>query len=273
MKALRVAGRGALCLALLAAVSFPSSAAAIPSKPEARKKFESGGELYAAERYEEAAAMLKSSWEIEEDLATLFAWAQAERLGGDCKEAVRLYNKFLDAGPPDSAVSAAKDGIVACAEALAAQEEEEQVAKDDEVFLPVDESAQASDDQVEEPSIEPEPDPEPRGDGNKGAWYRDPAGGTLVALGVAGVGVGTGLLVSAQVQENAGADNYGDFDDRVGRIRNFRIAGGVTLGVGGALLIGGVVRWALLGTRGRNDSMAGVSFDGRSAMVTWSGRF
>jgi uncharacterized protein (DUF2062 family) len=51
------------------------------------------------------------------------------------------------------------------------------------------------------------------------------------------------------------------------------IAGGVVLGVGGALLVGGAIRWAVLGVRQRRRTSAGPLLHPRSVGLAISGRF
>ena len=74
-------------------------------------------------------------------------------------------------------------------------------------------------------------------------WYMDGVGGTLCGVGLAGIGVGAGLFaVSNATIGNAGLDldHYNKAADAVPT----RIGGLVSMGLGGALFLGGVVRYA-----------------------------
>jgi hypothetical protein len=98
------------------------------------------------------------------------------------------------------------------------------------------------------PDVAPPVDEPPR-DRTQRPWHRDPLGGVLVGVGLATAAAGAGVLAAAQVQSGQQAPTYGMFANQSDRIDSMRIAGGVVLGVGAALLIGGVVRWAVLGAR------------------------
>ena len=75
-------------------------------------------------------------------------------------------------------------------------------------------------------------------------WYRDWVGGTLTGVGVVSVAAGAGLFAQANtVVGDASIDleHYDRAKDATVR----RTAGLVVLGVGGALVLGGVLRYAL----------------------------
>jgi hypothetical protein len=67
-----------------------------PAPPdEARVHFDTGAALATLRKYEEAAREFKASYELDPRKEALFAWAQVERLGGNCPAAVELYRRFL----------------------------------------------------------------------------------------------------------------------------------------------------------------------------------
>ena len=84
-------------LAILAALmALAAPAVAQPKNKEAADLFKTGIDAYKAGKYAEAASALERSYRIEGKPETLFAWAQALRLLGDCDKAVPLYRKLLD---------------------------------------------------------------------------------------------------------------------------------------------------------------------------------
>jgi hypothetical protein len=67
--------------------------------PRAREHLERGVVHYEAKRYEAAIAEFKAGYALEPRRELLFAWAQAERLRGNCAGAVGLYRKVLEQAP------------------------------------------------------------------------------------------------------------------------------------------------------------------------------
>lgn len=79
-------------LAILAAqLSFVGIAAA----QSPADLFKQGIDAYKAKRYDEAAALLERSYAAAPKAETLFALAQAERLGGRCDKAIPRYKQLL----------------------------------------------------------------------------------------------------------------------------------------------------------------------------------
>lgn len=69
---------------------------------------------YEAEEYAAAAGAFAASFLTSGDFADLFAWAQSERLWGQCERAVELYSIFLSSEPPPPNRAAASRGIDRC---------------------------------------------------------------------------------------------------------------------------------------------------------------
>ncbi len=194
--------------------------------------------------------MYRSSFELEANAVTLWGWAQATRQASGCRDAVPLYQRFtkmVDEGSP--AYDVAREAIVDCATEMAEEDETPATVPD------VDSGMDTGDDGTD--AIEPDteaPDDDPPRDRKQRPWHRDPLGGVLVGVGLGTVAAGAGVLIAAQVQSSQQAPTYGMFAEQSDRIATMRIAGGVVLGVGAALLIGGVVRWAVLGTKQKRTS-------------------
>src|SRR5687768_10961653 len=112
--------------------------------------------LYQAGEYAAAAEMLRKAHELEPGRPTLFAWAQAERMSGDCEAAAPLYRRLLDDDPPAEQAKAVRQVLALCEEALAAA--------------------------APEPTPEPAPVVEPSRERAPHAprWYTDVVGGALV---------------------------------------------------------------------------------------------
>ena len=216
------------------------------SNPEAKAKFQEAQAAFKAEDFDAAAAAVEAAYIIEPNPMLLYPWAQAERSRGNCAAAVELYQRFLDSNPPEAAAAPARENMQRCQEQLAAEPEPEPEPDVVEEVL------------EEEPEPEPEPEPAPvkKDDEPKAkAWYKDPVGGVLVGVGVVGVGVGAGLLGAASSRAKKAADEemHSDYLAARDKATGLRNGGAVALSIGGALLLGGVVRYVLVAKKGKQE--------------------
>lgn len=259
------------------------------SSPEAKEKLAEAQAAFEEQDYAAAAEAIEAAYLIEPKDALLYPWAQAERQRGDCAAAIELYQRFIDSDPGPDFVEAAQQNIDRCEEE-AAEDEDMVVLDDDTDIVAVDDTEDVEDDifgeetedAVEE--AEPEPDPAPVAPPPKAEddepkakkWYADPLGGVLVGLGVVGVGVGAGLLgvassSASKVSDEDSNDDYLSARDRATGLRNGGVA---ALSVGGALLIGGIIRYAVVAKKNKRRDSAAVRIDSFGlAGVSISGRF
>ena len=79
-------------------------------------------------------------------------------------------------------------------------------------------------------------------------WYRDTAGGVLLGLGLGAVGLGSGLMVHAEGRATMATENLDGFYGAEG-VDQERLGGTVSLSVGGALLVGSIVRYIVVSRR------------------------
>jgi hypothetical protein len=176
----------------------------------------------------------------------LYPWAQAERSRGNCAAAVELYQRFLDSNPPEAAATPARENMERCQEELAAAAPDEPTGDDivEEVI------------EDDEPEPEPEPEPAPVKKDEppkKKAWYKDPVGGVLVGVGVAGVGAGAALvgLAASSAGKVADEGSHSDYLAARERATGLRNGGAIALSIGGALVLGGVVRYVVVAKKGK----------------------
>jgi tetratricopeptide (TPR) repeat protein len=264
------AGRIAALAAVVSLALASPVALAKPSDPKAIELGKRGNEQFKSGDFEAAKDSFEAAYEIEPDPAFVFGVGQALNQMGDCRGAIRKYNQVKDSADAAPELrQLAEQAMLACAEKVANEEPDPAEPSGDPEGDTTEDGAPV-DDLGEDPTeLPPDTGPKPR------KWYKDPLGDSLVAVGLAGTGAGIGLLVAAQLEQNKDSSTYADFDERLDKIKTFRIAGGVTLGIGGALLIGGVIRWVVLGLRPKNGSTArvGVHYDGRATGLSLSGRF
>ena len=189
-------------------------------------------ELIRQGRHLEAANAFEVQFERTGDAALLFAKATALRRGVDCRGAIEALERFIETGPPEPDVAAARDVIAVCTEILG----------DDaapRVTPPVPVVSQAPDLPPTEAPAPPSP------------WPRDVPGAALLGSGVA-VAVGGIVLVGLGVARTQSRDeSEAGFERRAQSVRTLATVGGSLVAVGAALLIGSVVRYAVVARRSR----------------------
>ncbi len=225
---------------------------------DAQTRFERALERFEMRDYKGAIVEFE---QIDADELTpnmLFAWAQSERLRGNCQAAASLYERFIELTPSTTQAEAAQQQLAGC---------EEVIAKND---------ASASEQAQAEPTPPIEADSAPRED--------DEARRSVDALGVALVGAGAalglaggGMLLAGELieRELEAINSYGEFEQRFPddsrRARNLRISGGVLVGVGVAALVVGAVRLAKQPRRRDIAIAPGFARGGGGVLLT--GRF
>jgi hypothetical protein len=86
-----------------------------PAPEAAERDFADGVDAAARKDWAAASTAFERSFELGGRPDALFAWAQAERLGGRCERAVPLYRRFLALGPRPEHAQAADIGLRRCA--------------------------------------------------------------------------------------------------------------------------------------------------------------
>jgi tetratricopeptide (TPR) repeat protein len=222
----------------------PAPAPETLQDPRAQEHLKRAQAHFDAEAYAKAVPELKAAYAIEPKPFLLYAWAQAERMTGNCRKAVPLYERFLTTNPDAQQRRYAETNILDCA----AETEE---GGDTDPPDPFDTEAgaegggdEAGDDEGDVDPIKPA--------------YKDWLGATFVGLGVAGMVVGGVLIAVGQqeVRESSRATSEDDYFDQVDAGTSKHTAGIVVLGVGGALLLAGVIRYAVLGAKNRKKRKA-----------------
>lgn len=197
-----------------------------------------------ARRYERALAVLDDAERTRPHAVFVYVRATIEERRGDCERAAELYLRFLELDVPDDDAEDARRGVARCrGEAPASDPDGPAEASDEPEAAPVGPAPSSLD-----PDASDEPPPRP--------WVADPWGGALIASGVVGVGVGVGLVAQSRsdARATASATSLQTFDELSRRAIRLNAAGIATLAVGSALLLGGVLRYALVGTRPRRQS-------------------
>ncbi|MEM6994475.1 MAG: hypothetical protein AAF721_28425 [Myxococcota bacterium] len=248
----------------VALVALPAHAApeSVLENPEARAHFEAAQEAFENEDYAAAIPDLKAAYALEGNPLLLYAWAQAERFSGNCKRALELYKQYLDRGPNDEQRRLAEANIADC-QAEVGGTDPDPPPKDP--TDPTDPSG--NEDTSTAPATTGATDTPPGGK----PWYKDWLAPTLAGAGLLAAG-GGGALIALGVRQGRDAPtavNEMDYFEEGDAARAKHTAGWVLVGVGGALVVGAAIRYALLaagvGKGGKKTARVLPGFGGRSA--------
>lgn len=250
-----------------------SSVSANPKK-EAAKHFADGLRLYAEKDYDAAATELEISYNLKNDQTTLFAWAQAERLFGNCDESKVLLSKYVANGANAKQSKAAYDLMEQCTPRVV----EEPVAADPVVPPVTDPSAggNANGDLTSGGSVS-----EAEADDGK-HWYKDWVGLTLLASGGVGLTI-SALSYSAARGKESDAEMMGITYDEFITLRSdaeqsrttaviFGVTGGVLLTAGAAYILMDHITGNSSEESAAAEGMV-MHFDGNAGGVSFSGSF
>lgn len=251
--------------------------------PEADRLLGEAQAAFEAQDFADAARLLEEAYLIEPNAQLLYPWAQAERSLGHCETAISLYERFLESKPGKQFADAAQGNIDRCREQLE-EDAGAMIVEDDEA---PDESGEdlLGDEAEPEPEVEPEPEPEPkpapaqpstqRDTAKPKAWFRDPVGGVLFGVGLGGVGAGAALMgiASSRAKSIGNVDLNTEYDDTRDGATKLNTGGIVALSLGGALLVSGIVRWAVVAKKNKAAQSAALLLQPGTLGVGWSGRF
>jgi hypothetical protein len=190
--------------------------------PEAHAQFDAAMEAWQADDLAVAQRLLESAYALEPKPALLYSLGQIARLRGDCAEARRRLQAFLDSGPSPKAAAEARVNLERCA--------------DDPIVTPPAPAVEPAPEPAPPPPADPPP---PRGP--------DALGITLTTVGSVTAAVGVGLFGTAfAVQQRAErAHGVDRFERGIDQARAQYWTGVGLMAAGSAVLVGGVVRLVL----------------------------
>jgi len=258
----------ATCLAVLLSTSVANA----EQKRDAASLFANGLRLYAEKNYEEAAVELAASYEAKADQRTLFAWAQAVRLSGQCEKSRELLANYVANGANSKQSKAAFKLMEDCTPSEAPTE-----PTSPEPPAVVEEPLVVEGGRETTNAIEATGSPSPSAVDSVSPWYKDWVAVGLLSVGVVGLGV-SGLTYSSALQlESDGmkaGTSYDEFLDLKERSQDRRNLSLLT-GTAGALLIGGGMTYLLLRnpTTSSENSVISLQLDGDRAGFAISGNF
>ncbi len=228
---------------LALAIALAATPAPLPEDAAER-----AGELFRRGRFADAASAFGEAYAETGDPALLFGRAQALRRAGNCKAAIEVFEQFIDAGPPEPDVREAEAVIEDCREILGEEAQPEPPP-------PV-------------PPADTTPQPVPQTQtSTRPKWWRDPAGGVLLGTGLGAAAIGGALFgVSYSRASDRSGETETEYEDRRRSVRSLSAAGITLLSVGGALVVGSIIRYAVVARVRSAPSSAGW----RRATFRWT---
>ena len=230
---------GVVSLAAAARAAQPTAAALDsgpgelegPMHPAAQALYDRALKKFGTHDYAAAIGDLEEGFALDPRREFLFAEAQAKRLGGDCRGAVVLYQRFLTTKPPALQIDATQIALARCAQEL---------ARKPEVVI------------MAAPPAVPSPRPAPP------RWTRDSWGWALTGTGVAALGIGVGYLVAAASARTdaENASTYGAYQSHWSTASSRVDVAIGALAIGAALTATGVARFLLVRRQARNEVVA-----------------
>jgi tetratricopeptide (TPR) repeat protein len=229
------------------------------------------------QEYDQAEETLKEAYRLDPKPETLYAIAQAQRLGGACDRAIISYKNYLRTKPKDTQARSANENIDRCEAQLAAQKPVEPVKPDEPVSNgPVETPVEPQPVAVEDRALLTKPaEPVPETPAAGVPWTKNWAGHAMLIGGIALAAGGTFLALDGDktIQEINDARFYDDFVLRsqdLDAARSRRTLGYVTAGAGSALVIGAIVLYIVRYPDEAGTRTARVGIDPRGAVqIAW----
>jgi len=265
-------------IAFAALVLAASPAAAAPKGRAAKVQFDKGVAAYGKSDYVTASLAFGKSYALEVDVETLFAWAQSERKQGDCTKASELYAKLLDSKLPAENKSVVQGQLDECKRILEDEQNKESAAERARIdqaraHQPRDEAYKPPAPPTASPPSPAAVDATPAAPARSpdmtihttptepasSAWYTDPAGDALTGLGIVGVAFGGVMLMSASSasSDSKSAATYDQFKALDDKAKSRGAIGVIAGGVGAALILGGVIRYATRSSSSESTTVTG----------------
>jgi len=285
-------------LLAIATVAVTAPLALAGPKQEAKKHVAKATQLHKDGKFDEALVELQAAYKLDPKPDLLFAIAQVYAKLGDCQSATEYFEKFGKANKKSKQIQGVvKEAIAACQPIEKAPEPApppappptpaEQKPDQDSPF-----AGGAAEKQPPEPTPTPTPEPTPSptptpapGGGSLDAhasvtthsrpFYTDKLGDVLFLGGVAGTVVGF-LMYSGAKSELDSAEasaTLADYQNHIDTAHSKRTESVIFFGVGGALLVGGILRYTMH-HRHDGETRVGVAPTPHGGgVVTWMGRF
>jgi tetratricopeptide (TPR) repeat protein len=238
--------RRALCLVSCLALCLTVSTARADDPAAARLHYNEGTKAFDLGLYDKAIAEYMTAYQAVNDPALLYNLAQAHRLGGHVREALRFYRVYLQRRPNAENRPEVEQKIVELKQAADRLEHAQNGLQPDR---PLDAGAAAPPPVATTTTVAAAAKPEPPEPIDRPGRTLKIAGLATGAVGVAGlaVGIAFGALAQSASSSLTNTSRNGGFYDpgKYSSGHTDQIVEGVTLGIGAAAVAGGVVLYVL----------------------------
>jgi tetratricopeptide (TPR) repeat protein len=237
-------------------------------KADAKAHIAAGTKLYNVQQYDKAAEEYQQAYLLDPRPEYLYASAQAQRLGGDCTKAMRSYQAYLRANPPETERAKAEKNIERCEEDLKSKAAGEAQPPPEEL-PPLPPAPPPPMELMPQESVPPPPPPAPS--------KSYVVGHLLVGGGVALGAVGTYFFLHGRstINDINAAATYDDFAARRGGLdsaKTQQTLGVLGIAAGGAAIGGGIIYYVLHAS-GDEETTITPSVAPGAAGVTVGGSF
>jgi tetratricopeptide (TPR) repeat protein len=224
---------------LIGCLLLATTAAGEKSKrAQARDLAQAGVSAYDLGQFDKALGLFTQAYVAFPDPDILYSVAQTQRKLGAYEQAIEAYRAYLRNRPDASDKKEILEQIDELTRLIASQKANREKPPEGTRLPPQPDS--------KVPLVPTTPEPVTDRPTARRPWYKDYVAWTLVGSGVAVAGVSTALLVSASSSESdLGTITEGNRGSERDSIRTQRTIGTIGLGVGGALVAGGIIKFAL----------------------------
>jgi hypothetical protein len=198
---------------------------------------------YNVQDWTNALKEFRAAYQLDPKPQYLWAIAQTQRLGGDCRSAILTYKAYQRTASSDG-YKQAQDWISKCQTDMAAQQQMMQQQQ---------QPAEPTPAHTEHPAAPPPtaPKPEPEKPKEPGPWVLDPLGDVLFVLGIGGLAVGGVFLGlgDSHMSSAANEPTYQQYDLAVSSASTEQLVGVISLAGGAALTGLAIWRFIAVGAR------------------------
>lgn len=185
-------------------------------------------------RYDDAMKTLDDAEAKQKDPVFVYMRGVVEEERGNCEAATAHYEEYLALDIPEVDAKEARRRRARCERLLESRK-------------------------PPPPTVQPDTEP-PLAESRRPLrpWYADPAGLVLTAVGTTAVAAGAGIYAQALSDENAAkrATVLEMYDERGTRAERLSRAGIATMSIGGAIVLAGIIRYAIVGAKRRKQRTA-----------------
>jgi len=232
------------------------------AKAEAKRHADAATQLFNVQQYDKAADEYQQAYLLDAQPAYLYASAQAQRLGGDCTNALLSYKAFLRTKPKKADETKAQKNIERCE-----QELKDHPPPPVEPVVPVQPTPVVVTPVAPPPVLPP---PAPRKIVRP--WTKDwvghvMVGGGIVAAAAGGVLFFLGRGAIADLNNSSSYDQFAAAHGDVDRAKLEQTIGISAMAAGGALIVGGIIHYVIHGRPITDQRVSAVVTPGGATLV------